>query len=299
MKRATGNQPRAGAFLHLPALSSAVLSLAIAVGAQSISIRTGKTPSGLAYDIRGKGPVVVLITGANLDRRMWRKEIAWLASDFTVLEYDLRAHGASDVPKTPFSHSSDLLDLLDELSIARATLIGLSAGSTAAIDVALQAPGRVERLVLAAPAISGYVPKEMPAFFRDLAEALKAADYRKAGDVLLSTPVFAAPPASRALVRQMVLENDRLWTVPRELLKAPPRAALDHLESITAPTLVLVGENDMAAQHDQADLLAKRIPGAKLVKVAGGGHLLNLTSPERFRSLVSGFLKDALKAPHQ
>ena len=57
------------------------------------SIRSGKTDNGIAYDIQGSGPAVVLITGSNLDRRMWAHEASWLATTHTVVRYDLRAHG--------------------------------------------------------------------------------------------------------------------------------------------------------------------------------------------------------------
>ncbi len=145
-------------------------------------------------------------------------------------------------------------------------------------------------MVLAGPAISGYVAKDRPPFVADLTAALQARDFKKAGEVLLSTPTFAAPPELQALVRQMVMENDRLWTVPRTLLRMPAKPAIDRLAEVGIPTLVLIGEKD-EAQREQADMLAARVPGARLVVVPGGGHLLNLTSPGEFRAAVSVFLR--------
>jgi pimeloyl-ACP methyl ester carboxylesterase len=270
-----------------------VLPWLVVLGGSALAqpaIREGKTTSGIAYDVRGNGPAVVLISGANLDRRMWSREAEWLAKDHTVVRYDLRAHGRSDTATAPFSHLGDLFTLLDESKIAQATLIGLSAGSTIALDAALDAPGRVERIVLAGPAPSGYVPKQRLPFTADLVAALQARDYPKAADVLLGTSVFAAPPESQALVRQMVTQNDRLWTVPREMMKGPERPAIDRLEQVKVPTLVLVGEKD-EFQREAAELLAQRIPGAKIVVIPGGGHLLNLTSPDAFRAAVAPFLR--------
>ncbi len=263
-----------------------LLAFAVTVAAQTRS--SGKTKTGLAYDIQGNGPVVVLITGSNLDRRMWSRETEWLSTTHKVIRYDLRAHGQSDTATAPFNNLDDLQSLLDELNVTKATFIGLSAGSTIVLDLALQAPQRVERMVLAGPAISGYIPKEQPAFTANLVAALQARDYKKAGEVLLGTPVFAAPPESQALVRSMVMENDRLWTVPREMVK-PSLPAVDKLEEVKTPTLVLIGEKD-TLQREQADLLARRIPRARLVVVPGGGHLLNLTSPKEFQSAVASFL---------
>ena len=251
--------------------------------------RAGKTAGGIAYDVQGGGPVVVLLSGSNLDRRMWAYETAWLARTHTVVRYDLRAHGQSDTATAPFSHLGDLIALLDELKIAKATLIGLSAGSTIALDAALEIPDRVERIVLAGPGPSGYVPKAPLPFTADIMAALKAADYKKVSEVLLATSVFASPPEAQPLVRQMVVENDRMWTIPRALMKGPPQPAMPRLESVRAPTLVLIGERD-EFQREPAELLAARIPGARLVRVPGGGHLLNLTSPKEFQSAVSEFI---------
>lgn len=115
-------------------------------------VRAGKTATGISYDVQGRGPVVVLLTGSNLDRRMWARETAWLARDRTVVRYDLRAHGQSDTATAPFSHLGDLIDVLDTLKIPRASLVGLSAGSAIALDAALEHPSRVERIVLSGPA---------------------------------------------------------------------------------------------------------------------------------------------------
>lgn len=253
-----------------------------------LMLAQGKTASGIAYDVQGSGPPVVLITGSNLDRRLWTREAAWLARTYTVVRYDLRAHGQSDTATAPFSHLRDLLDVLDELKISTATLIGLSAGSTIALDAALDAPSRVERIVLIGPAPSGYVPNQRLPFAGDMMAALKARDYKRVAEVLLASSVFGAPPESQPLVRQMVTENDRLWTVSRELMQMP-KSAVDRLESVKVPALVLVGDKD-EFQREPAELLASRIPGARLVVVPGGGHLLNLTSPKAFDAAIISFL---------
>jgi pimeloyl-ACP methyl ester carboxylesterase len=252
-------------------------------------VREGKTDNGIAYDIRGKGPAVVLITGSNLDRRMWDNEAEWLSYTHTVVRYDLRAHGQSATAVEPFSHLEDLIEVMDEAEIERATLIGLSAGSSIAVDAALEHPDRVERLVLAGPGFSGYISKARPAFATDVMAALKTGDYQKAGEVLLKTSVFASSPETQPLVRRMVLENDRLWKVNPSLMKAPGRPAADRLESVKAPALVLVGEKD-EFQMEPAQILAKRIPDSRLVVIVNGGHLLNLTSPRSFQSAIEEFL---------
>ena len=250
--------------------------------------RTGKTTTGIAYDVQGSGPVVILLSGSNLDRRMWNREAAWLSKTHTVVRYDLRAHGQSDTATAPFTMVGDLIGVMDALKIQKAALIGLSAGSAIALDAALEYPDRVERMVLSGPAPSGYVSKTPLPFLNDMFAALKAGDIKKVSEVVLATSVFAAPPDAQPLVRQMVTENDRMWTVNRALM-LPPKPAVDRLETVRVPTLVLIGDKD-EFQREPAELLAARIPGARIVRIAGGGHLLNLTSPAEFQSAVAAFL---------
>jgi 3-oxoadipate enol-lactonase len=270
--------------------AAVVLAIAATVTIAAQTSITGRTKTGIAYDVQGKGPAVVLITGSNLDRRMWTGETAWLQKTHTVVRYDLRAHGASDSATMPFSQVDDLFELLDEVGIRRATLVGLSAGSTIALDAALAQPGRVDRLVLAGPGIGGYVSKVTLPFAADLTAAVQQRDYTRAGEVLLASTVFTVPREAQDVVRRMVMENDRLWTVPREFVRQPARPAVDRLEELRLPTLVVVGENDVL-QREPAEVLGRRIRGARLVVIPRGGHIVNLTSPDAFRAEVSEFLR--------
>ena len=174
----------------LRAALAASLIGAFAAAAHAQTIRAGKTASGIAYDVRGSGPVVVLLTGSNLDRRMWARETEWLSKSYTVVRYDLRAHGESDTATAEFSHLADLIGVFDALKIEKAALVGLSAGSAIALEAALDAPARVERIVLAGPAIGGFVSKVPVPFPPELMPAIQAREYRKVSEILLATPVF-------------------------------------------------------------------------------------------------------------
>jgi 3-oxoadipate enol-lactonase len=271
------------------AFTMSALLLTTAMLAEAQPAKTARTTTGIAYDIRGSGPAVVLITGSNLDRRMWEYEARWLARDHTVIRYDLRAHGASDTATRPFRHLDDLFTLLDEIGVKKATVIGVSAGAAIALDAALADPSRFERLVLAGPGVSGFVSKAQVPFTGAVIEALRARDYARAGEILLETSVFEVEGPSRALVRQMVMSNDRLWSIPREMVLPVDRPAVDRLEELKLPTLVLVGERDVV-QREHAELLARRVAAATLVIIPRGGHLLNLTSPAEFKTAVAAFL---------
>jgi len=249
-----------------------------------------RSASGLEYDVVGEGPLVVLVHGTNLDRRLWKGDVEWLKAEARVLSYDLRGHGGSAFPEEPYSNEADLIELLAELGDGKAVLVGLSAGAQVALDVALEMPELVDRLVLVSPSLFGYQVEEAPPFFTELGKALQEQDYEAANEVLLASPIMAVPESQAALMRTMVEENERLWTIPHTLVERPEIPALERLEEVAVPTLVLVGENDLAAVQAQGELLEERLPDAQLVVVEGGGHLLNLTSPEIFRAEVGGFL---------
>jgi len=269
-------------------LVTGMLAVALAMPAAAQSIRKGKTASGIAYDVQGSGPFLVLLTGSNLDRRMWNREAEWLSKTYTVVRYDLRAHGESDTATTEFTHLNDLAGVLDALKIEKATLIGLSAGAFIALDAALDLPNRVERIVLAGPGVSGYTGKNPPSFPPEMFAAIQANEYRKVSEILLKSPVFAVAPESQPLVRQMVTENERLWTVDRALMKLQP-PTYGRLDQVKVPTLVIVGENDIY-QRDHAEVIAAKVPGARLVVVPGGTHIVNMSSPKEFEAAVRAFL---------
>lgn len=287
------NSPGGGKFRTAALLRLAIVLVTmttIAALAAAPGPKAGRTATGIAYDVRGTGPAIVLVTGSNLDRRLWTREAAWLASDHTVVRYDLRAHGASETATTPFRHVDDLFAVLNDARIQTATLIGLSAGAAIALDAALASPSRVERLVLVGPAVSGFRSSVQLPFSAALSAALQAGDYGRAADVLLRSQVFEVPPATQALVRRMVMENDRLWSIPRAMLVPVPRPAAYRLNELMLPTLIMLGERD-EFQRPEAELLSRGIADARLIVIPGGGHLLNLTSPDAFQVEVSRFVR--------
>lgn len=110
----------------------------------------------LAYDEAGTGSPVVLLHAGIADRRMWRDQIAPLATRHRVITVDLRGYGESELPPSAFAHHDDVVGLLDALGLASAALVGCSFGGAVAIDTALAHPHRVSALALLGTAVSGH-----------------------------------------------------------------------------------------------------------------------------------------------
>lgn len=255
-------------------------------------LTAGRTPSGLYYEVSGSGEPVVLIHAFSVDRRMWAPQIAALEKRFRVIRYDQRGHGNSAAPLEPYSPHGDLRSVLDTLGVGRATLVGLSAGSTLAIDFALAYPDRVARLLLASPGVNGYVPSAPLTWTQPVFQAAGAGDAEGAARLWAATPIMTvySGGTAAATVKSIVMDNVRLWTFrtnPAQPL-APP--AIKRLREINAPTLVILGERDLPHIKEVAELLVKGVGGARLVTVPSAGHIVNLDAPGAFNAAVDAFL---------
>jgi 3-oxoadipate enol-lactonase len=250
----------------------------------------GTTAAGLFYEVSGSGDPVVFIHAFSVDRRMWDPQIAAFEDRFRVIRYDLRGHGRSPASSEPYTGYEDLRTVLDALGINRAALVGLSAGAEVATNFAITYPDRVARLVLAAPGLGGYaIPALMWA--QPVFEAVAAGEGERAAKLWTETPIMAMRSnlSAASRVTSLVMSNWRLWTYRRtEQPLSPP--AVKRLSEITAPTLVIVGEQDLPHIREIAGVLARGITSARLITIPGAGHIVNLDAPDPFNEAAVAFL---------
>jgi pimeloyl-ACP methyl ester carboxylesterase len=151
--------------------------------------------TGLAYEVTGDGPAVVLVHGFGLDMRMWEPQVEHLAARYRVIRYDCRGFGASGAfdPAVPYTHAGDLVALLDHLAIGEAVLAGLSFGGRVVLQTALAAPARVRGLVLLDAVLDG-VPwdPESAGALDKLARRVQAGGVPAGRAAWLAHPLFAA-----------------------------------------------------------------------------------------------------------
>jgi pimeloyl-ACP methyl ester carboxylesterase len=261
------------------------------------------------HEVAGDGPGVALLHSTVCDSRMWDAEFAALAGRYRVLRLDLRGFGRSPLPPGPFSPVDDVRTALDEAGLEGAALVGASAGAALALDVALDEPERVTGLVLAAPAIGGLEwSDDVRRFGEREDELLDAGDLDGAVELNLRTWVDgprrgpdAVDPAVRAKVGEMQRRAFEIQVAayaaadqpgPQHRLHPP---AIERLEDVRAPALVIVGDADVPDVLERAEILASRIPGARKVVLPDVAHMVNLERPEEFLALVEDFLADAAR----
>lgn len=252
----------------------------------------------LWYEEAGTGPALVLLHGHLIDSGQWDSQLGAFASAFRTVRYDARGFGRSEASGGQFAFAEDLRGLLHCLGIERTALIGCSGGGATAIDFALVYPELVDALVLLGSALPGYRPDAPPPpALLERHRALERGDRGTAVEMALrfSTDGTRRPGQvdadARERTREMMLRQaarpdpaaSARWAVPQ----AAPR-----LSEIGAPTLVLVGEHDVAAMHEIADLVAREVPGARRAVIPDGGHHANMEHPDLFNNLVLGFLRE-------
>jgi pimeloyl-ACP methyl ester carboxylesterase len=263
----------------------------------------GRTNGGLAYEIAGSGDPIVLVHAGVADRRMWDSQWPAIAAVARVIRYDARGFGESLPPSGPWSHHSDLLELMDELGIAQARLIGASMGAGIAAEAALARPRAVSALLLAAPggALLGDGAESLRPIWHEEVGALDRGDLDGAVEINLRAWVDGpsrspedVDPEVRAFVGRMQRDAFELpeWdeSVAPESELSPPASA--RLAEIACPTLVLVGERDQPATLQAAERLGAEVPRVRVEVWPDVAHLPSLERPADFERLILQFIAE-------
>ena len=250
------------------------------------------------YERSGTGFPVLFIHACIADSRMWEPQARAFARHFDMVRPDLRGFGDTALPPAPYSGIADLLALLDHLHIDRAHVVGCSMGGTLALDLALEHPQRVERLVLIAAGVSGSnLGAADAALFTEVEEADKAGDMDAVNRAEVRLWVDgprrregSAPATVRALVLDM---NGRSLHTDWASAESQPidRPAIGRLNEIAAPTLVIAGDQDLPHCLANADLITSKVPGARKVIIKDAAHLPSLERPEEFNRILLDFLR--------
>ncbi len=253
----------------------------------------------LYYDDQGAGSPIVLIHAGIADSRMWDAQMARLSAHYRVIRFDLRGFGKSETEPEPFSDVADLAELFRALDIEPAVVVGASMGARVAVELALERPNLVRALLLVAPGLFRGLPPSEPlaAGWRAMEQAYEAGDTDRMLELELGLWVdgprrspHQVEPSLRERVRDMNAVAYRLEALAsgRQSLSPP---AVERLNELKVPTLVVVGDEDQRDILDIADYLVDQISDAREVVVRDAAHMLTMERPEEFNALVVEFVK--------
>ena len=255
----------------------------------------------LYYEVAGEGHPLVLLHAGIANLHMWDDQFSAFRDRYRVIRFDHRGFGQSHAPAGPASISDDVYGMLKFLNVDKAYVVGCSMGGGAALDFTLAHPEMVDGLVLVGPGVSG-APFEDDDATKALEEEMVAAanvgDFDKANELEMREWVDGVGrtpdqvnPSFRAKASAMNLalydHHDELNAI--EWQRADP-PAYPRLESVTTPTLVIVGDRDLSGIQQAVDALAARIPGARKVVMHDTAHLPSMELPDQFNQILGDFL---------
>jgi 3-oxoadipate enol-lactonase len=264
----------------------------------------------LYYEEHGSGEPLLLIMGLAADSMAWLFQLPAFAERYRTIVFDNRGVGRSSKPAGPYTiqaMADDTAGLLNAIGIEQAHVVGVSMGGMIAQELALRHPQRVRSLVLACtyPEPDEEIRIGRSSSIAQLGGSV-GADGAAQLDLATVDPmmifqtllpkVFSLSFIQNQLASLMQLFGGALqWGFSVEAIMAQVDAVMSHsatdrLGNIRTPTLVITGDSDLLIPPANSDLIASRIPGARLVKIPGGTHGFNFETPDVFNREIIDFL---------
>ena len=245
-------------------------------------------------------PVVFLHAGVS-DNRMWHEQMRLAADNgWHAIAYDRRGYGDATSSDEPFSHLDDLEAVLDAFDIHAAVFVGCSLGGGLAIDFALKNPGRVIGLVLIGTSVTG---APWTATAEESAIEMAEEDAWERGDLDLLNKVQAhewldGPRAQSGRVggsaRALFLDMNAKALAKPELTQEEQRPdAWNRVDAVTAPTMLIVGDEDFTALIERHEHLSETMPNSFAAVLEGVAHIPSIERPDLINRMLEEFL-DAL-----
>lgn len=251
----------------------------------------------LYYEEEGCGQVLLFISGLGADHGFWAPVVRLLRDQYRCITFDNRGIGQSSRPRRGYTIpdlTRDTLGLIRALSLSRVNILGMALGGMVAQRIAADRPELVTSLIsvgsMARPDVRLlHVLNSRKLMQRRMTryEYFWALCAWMFGPVALSRSGFVETFARRAADNphpQSLYAFDQLVN---GLAQFDSRALLSKIQ---APTLVMVGDQDILTPLSLSQVLAEGIPKAELVVLPGLGHFCALEDPEAFASHVAGFL---------
>jgi pimeloyl-ACP methyl ester carboxylesterase len=236
-----------------------------------------------------------MIMGFTASRSGWMSQIPFFKKYFRVITFDNRGAGKSGKPPGPYSTkimADDTIKLMDYLGIGKAHIMGASMGGMIAQELAINHPERVIKLVLACTYARPAEPSEITPEQAGLAQLTDRKMANALVGMAFNRPLYRITFGLLDRIQTKFIGAAGMVGITGQRAACASHNTLDRLQSITAPTLVIVGSEDRIINPVSSEVIAGKIPGARLVKVEGGSHSFSLEMKKVFNRIVLNFLMD-------
>ena len=251
------------------------------------------------YEVTGRvgRTPVLMIQGLGASKNAWNLQRIAMATRFRIISFDNRGAGRSDKPTEPFTleqMADDAIAVLDAAGIETAHVVGASMGGVISQIVAVKYPQRVRSLTLVCTACRNHPWRQ-----ELLQSWAKTAEEKGMIEVGQEAAQWVMSPRSfRRLVPAFTWMGPLAALRPRHSFVSQINAILDtredlvdQLSTITAPTMVIVGNQDILTPRGDSEEIAERIPNAELVVISGAAHGLMMEHSSTFNKILIEFLQ--------
>jgi pimeloyl-ACP methyl ester carboxylesterase len=254
------------------------------------------------YEIHGEGFPLVMIQGLSENVCWWDSPlIKELSKNFKTILLDNRGVGRSDNPDGEISielMAKDTLDLMDVIKIKRAFIIGHSMGGKTAMEIALNYPERVEKLILysancGGPHSIGPIRERTIQLLEIFSEQTHTRELVEEVMFHIYTEEFITqnPEFMKKKVDDIFIFLTTPYTFGHQIMASSQYDSYDKLKDISSPTLIIHGKKDIITPPENAEILANIIPGARLIYFKNNAHMIHTQEPEKFIKVVLDFFK--------
>lgn len=261
----------------------------------------------LYYELLGNGEPLLLIPGLGANCRMWDVVAPDLAEHFSLILPDNRDVGKSigkRKPRTLSDFAADLVELLDRLQVERAHVVGISLGGVIAQRLAVEHPGRIDRLVLISTAHRfGPYLRDISAMLGRCLYKMPYALFQRTVELLGTAPAYYDRHIDEVEQKIETVSNEH---APRGAVTTQLRClAVSEIDEpsyrITVPTLVLSGEYDALVPNCYSKRMADEIPGSEFHVLEGCGHNPVTEAPDVTLPMIIEFLqrKEGPESTHE
>lgn len=249
---------------------------------------------GTWFDVHGSGDAIVLIHGVGLDHTIWKSQVQSLSKKHLVVTYDMLGHGQSAHPpgaRVLGDYVRQLHQLLMNLGIKRATLVGFSMGGLVARHFAAEFPEMTTKLVLLSTVFRRTDFQQAAVLARY--EKAKSGETREGIDAAIarwfSSKFQTDHPGEIEKIRTRLLSNDHDAYLSAYQVFA---STIDpeSLLPIRCPTLVLTGELDSGSTPEMATALSGAIDGSEVLIMKGLKHMVPVEGASTLNTVISNFL---------
>lgn len=251
----------------------------------------------LHYEVAGKGKETIVFShGLLFDNTMFHKQIDLLKNRYRCISYDHRGQGKSQLTKEGYdldNLTKDVLGLMDALHIESCHFIGLSMGGFVGMRLAARHPNRIKSLILLETSANseGHVFQYMRLVWMVRLFGVKPA-VNTVMNILFGEKFLKDATRTEERKKWKTFFAEQKKSIVKAVKGVITRKAIfDELPQIVCPTLVIVGDQDIATEPIESQKIHKEIPHSQYVLIGGAGHSSAIEEPEQVNQVIEGFLK--------